>query len=239
MTNPTIDHKPGIWSRPEHSGRGRRPEHTRAQIASVAVALADRAGLPSVSMRAVAAGVGCGAASLYRYVETRDELLELMADQVNGEFDLGPASGPWLDELIALARQARAIYLRHPWMVDALESRDMLGPNAIAFLEHALDILRDVPVSGRTKLESVSVLSALVRLLCRAEIGPPAGDSMGTSRRADQAAYLAAVVARGQHPHLTDAMAPSTGEPLPEPEEQFERLLRRALSGLLATDTSD
>ena len=37
-------------------------------------------------MRSAAAAIGTAPASLYRYVATRDELVELMADQVYGEF---------------------------------------------------------------------------------------------------------------------------------------------------------
>ena len=48
--------------------------------------LADARGLGAVTMRSVAAAIGTAPASLYRYVATREELVELMADQVYGEF---------------------------------------------------------------------------------------------------------------------------------------------------------
>lgn len=67
---------PTIWLRPERSGRGPAPEYSRAQIARAGVELADADGLTSVTMRSVAAAVGAGPASLYRYVATRDELVE-------------------------------------------------------------------------------------------------------------------------------------------------------------------
>jgi AcrR family transcriptional regulator len=77
---------PSIWLRPERSARGPVPEHSRAEIARAAVALADRGGLAAVTMRSVAAAIGTGPASLYRYVDTRDDILELMADEVVGEY---------------------------------------------------------------------------------------------------------------------------------------------------------
>src|SRR4051794_24992336 len=54
------------------------PLHSRDEIARVAVHLADTSGdLRMASMRAVAAQLDTGVASLYRYVSTRDELLDL------------------------------------------------------------------------------------------------------------------------------------------------------------------
>src|SRR5215470_1669238 len=82
----TRSHGPSIWTRPERSARGPSPEHSRAEIASAGVTLADASGLGAVTMRSAAAAIGTAPASLYRYVATRDELVELMADQVYGEF---------------------------------------------------------------------------------------------------------------------------------------------------------
>ena len=82
-----------IWTRPERSARGPVPEHSRAEIASAGVALADAAGLGAVTMRSVAAAIGTGPASLYRYLANRAELLELMADQARGELGYDGGAG--------------------------------------------------------------------------------------------------------------------------------------------------
>ncbi len=60
-----------IWARPERSGRGPRPAYSRADIAAAAVRVADAEGLDAVSMRRVAAELGCGTMSLYNYVPAR------------------------------------------------------------------------------------------------------------------------------------------------------------------------
>ena len=77
-----------IWNRPDRGSRGPQPEHSRAQIAGAAVLLADAGGLSAVSMRAVAGALKTTAGSLYRYLSSRDELLELMADAVLAELRL-------------------------------------------------------------------------------------------------------------------------------------------------------
>src|ERR1700678_4221564 len=110
--------RPGevIWMRAPGAAVGRPAQHSRAEITAVALGLADREGLDAVSMRRVAAELGTGAASLYRYVETRDELLDLMTDASGAEYDLQAPPGNWLAGLLALGEQCRSVLRRHPWL---------------------------------------------------------------------------------------------------------------------------
>ncbi|MGK4578908.1 TetR/AcrR family transcriptional regulator C-terminal domain-containing protein [Kitasatospora sp. HPMI-4] len=220
-----------IWLRPPRAGRGPAPEFTRAGIAAAGIALADADGLAAVTMRAVADALGTGPASLYRYVATRDELIELMADGVNGEFEYSALAGRhWLDDLLQLAHQARGIYRRHPWMLDITTTRPPLGPNAVDYLEQALAALAGLDLGPQAKLEAVAVFNATVALLARMELTQElASDGLRQWQRA-QAGYLAYVAAEGGHPHLAGALAagtPGAGEPV------FDRVLTRVLTGLL------
>ncbi|KQY24802.1 hypothetical protein ASD16_04735 [Cellulomonas sp. Root485] len=217
-----------IWLRPERGSRGRAPEHTRDGIAAVAVRLADSAGLDAVTMRSVAGALGGGSASLYRYVESRDELVALMVDQVNGELDYTVLQHTdWLADLLALGRQSRDVYLRHPWLTDAPAATGDLGPNAVAYLEHALGAMRDLDVDGHRKLEAVGVFNAVVRLLARNEIEQRGTDPLDRRRQLAAAAQLAQ---GGAHPHLAAALSAPPVEP---DVDQTERLLTRVLRGLL------
>jgi AcrR family transcriptional regulator len=232
MTNTT---QPTIWLRRERSGRGPAPEYSRAQLARAGVRLADADGLTSVTMRSVAASVGAGPASLYRYVATRDELVELMVDQVNGEFSYDEiGSGPWLCDLLTLAHQARDIYLRHRWLLDALGSGTPMGPNAVTFLEHALAALGEIEATGQVKLEAIGMFSGVVRLLASQEISQQRAGRTARESESSLAHYLMQVVAGGQHPHLAAALTarPEGGE-ASTPEALFDRTLSRILTGLL------
>ncbi|MEU8840351.1 TetR/AcrR family transcriptional regulator [Streptomyces roseus] len=234
MTEPSAR---SIWLRPERAGRGPIPAFDRDRIAAAGIALADAHGLPAVTMRAVAVALGAGPASLYRYVATRDELLELMIDQVNGEISYAAlGSGHWLDDLLALARQSRGVYLAHPWLLDATATRTPVGPHAVTYLEHALSALADLDVSPRTKLEAIAILNAVISTLTRAEvIQRLAGQAVPQWQQA-QAEFLTQVATAGHHPHLATAL---TGQP-PEVEDSsesfFDRILTRVLTGLLQPD---
>ena len=94
-----------IWMRPERAAVGRPAQRSRAEITATALGIADREGLEAVSMRRVAAELGTGAASLYRYVETREELLDLMSDAAGAEYDPLPQPGTgWLTSLPSASR---------------------------------------------------------------------------------------------------------------------------------------
>lgn len=213
------------------SRRGRPPAHSRHEIADVGIALADRDGLAAVTMRSVARSLGTGAASLYRYIATRDELLALMVDQVNGEFDLvdAPDRLTWEDQMLDLAHAARGIYRRHPWLHEALSPTPALGPNGYAYLEHALSILAPTQAAGGTKLEAIGVFSGLVGLLCKREQDHARADMSHSASKAPLADPSAALAsAAGPHPHLEAALADAG-----RADDQFDRILRRVLGGLI------
>jgi AcrR family transcriptional regulator len=233
MTEATL---PGgsIWTRPERSARGPAPEHTRAEIASAGVALADAAGLAAVTMRSVAAAIGTGPASLYRYVANRAELLELMADQARGELTYdGAASGEPAARLLSIAREGHALYLRHPWLLG-IPAAPLPGPNAVAFIEHCLAAVSGVDLPGPAKLETIGLFSGVVRLLAQTEIDQQQAGQDAAEWQSGLAAYLAQVVAAGQHPHLAAALAGAPPTNAGQEDGLFERAMTRLLAGLLS-----
>ncbi|MFY9929273.1 MAG: TetR/AcrR family transcriptional regulator C-terminal domain-containing protein [Streptosporangiaceae bacterium] len=223
-----------IWIRPERSARGPSPEHSRAEIASAGVRLADASGLGAVTMRSAAAAIGTAPASLYRYVASREELVELMADQVFGEYSYErPGSGHPVDRLLGLARQGRAIYHRHPWLLDIPATGNLPGPNAVAFIEHTLAAMARTGLSGPAKLETVGLFSAAIRLFAQTEIGQQRAGQDIAQWQHSLGGYLLGIAAAGRHPHLAAALpGPSDGDGIPG-EPLFERAITRILTGLL------
>lgn len=226
---------PSIWTRPERSARGPAPEHSRAEIAAAAITLADARGLGAVTMRSAAAAIGTAPASLYRYVATRDELVELMADQAYGEISYHePGSGNPVADLLRLAQQSRAAYHRHPWLLDVPATGNLPGPNAVAFIEHTLAALAAVDLTGPEKLVTVGLFSGVVRLFAQTEIGQRQAGQDTAQWQNSLAGYLLQITAAGQYPYLADALAdqPASGGPAQD-EPLFERAMTRILTGLL------
>ncbi|MDQ4025496.1 MAG: TetR/AcrR family transcriptional regulator C-terminal domain-containing protein [Actinomycetota bacterium] len=225
----TEDERPrSIWLRRERARRGPVPVHDRARIAAAAMRLADAGGLAEVTMRKVAATIGAGATALYRYVDNRDELLQLMLDTALDELRFPPITGDAHADLLALAHEQCTVCRRHPWMLDLLQTGLPMTPRGVAYLEHALAALQGADVPGRAKLETVAMVTATVAMVVRTELatGRPT-----QAWEAEQEEYLRAVVAEGKHPHLATVVRSSP--PGQERADLLDRLLPRILAGLL------
>ena len=180
-------------------------------------------------MRPLAAELGTGAASLYRYVATREDLLDLMTDETATEFHLPTPSGDWQADLLSIARQARNIMRRHPWLPALIITRPVLGPHGADLLEYVLDVLADHPAEPGRKLEAFALLNALTALFAQNE---QAAADTDAHRRS---AYLDHVAAAGAYPRITAVLASLTGK---KPRDQFDETILRTLSGVLGTEAS-
>ncbi|GAB3148630.1 TetR/AcrR family transcriptional regulator C-terminal domain-containing protein [Amycolatopsis stemonae] len=154
--------QPPLWLRPEHGTRGPKPARTRRDVALAAIRIADAEGLDAVSMRRVAAELGAGTTSLYRYVSKKDEVLELMGDEVMGELRGTALPAGWRDGLRAIARLLRDVALRHPWFPAVLAGRAIHGPHSLHWRELTLSAFDDVDLDTDEMLAALGTLSAFV-----------------------------------------------------------------------------
>jgi AcrR family transcriptional regulator len=211
---------PSPWQREPGGSRGRRPSRSLGEIAAAAIALADAGGLDAVAMRAVAGRLGTAAGSLYRYVRSRDELLDLMADTAVGELDLEVAGTSWLDDFVVLARRLSELYRRHPWLVELARRPSGFGPSTMDHFEACLRILAPVRAPAAAKFEAIAMVTGVATLFAQAEGGSAA-----------DAGRILALARPDAHPHLLAALgAPASGGARPD---LLDRTVRGLLRGLL------
>jgi AcrR family transcriptional regulator len=192
-----------IWTRPEPSGRAARLG--RAEIAGAALAIADRDGFAAVSMRRLARELGVGTMSLYHYLRTKDDLLELMDDAVMGELLVPPEELPddWREALTAIARRTRRAWSRHPWAIDSLRG-ERFGPNAMAHVEQSLAAVAGLGLDPVGRLEVIGIVDDYVMGCC---ISMSAGRSTLYEDDGGAAAYEAILdhveerLEHGEFPH--------------------------------------
>ncbi|MEU9980312.1 TetR/AcrR family transcriptional regulator C-terminal domain-containing protein [Streptomyces sp. NPDC050856] len=126
----------------------------RDKVTAAAVRLLDAEGLAKFSMRRLAAELNVTAMSVYWYVDTKDDLLELAIDRVFGELDLpDPAAGDdWRVQLRRLAAGHRALLVRHPWTSPLMGRFLNIGPHAMAFSLCVQEVIRNtgLPAHGQT-----------------------------------------------------------------------------------------
>ncbi|MFF6782225.1 TetR/AcrR family transcriptional regulator C-terminal domain-containing protein [Streptomyces sp. NPDC012510] len=220
-----------IWARPERTGRGPRPAFTRADIAAAAVRLADVGGLDAVSMRHVAAELGCGTMSLYNYVPRKEDLHELMVDAVGGEHELWEPSGDWRADLRRVAHQTRALLRRHPWMPRLMSPVYGFSPNALRYLEHCLACMDPLEAPYGTKMQLLGMLNGCVTTYVSTELAAAERvRSLPWSQEREnevRIAYLGSQIASGAYPRMAAAFMEDSG-PI-DMEAAFEWMLGRVL----------
>jgi AcrR family transcriptional regulator len=147
-----------IWLRADRARRGPQPTLNREQITRAAIELADGEGLEAVSMRRIAAKLAVGATSLYWHVLSKDDLYELMVDEVIGEIQLPERSDDWRADLRAIAEHTHAVLRRHRWLV-LLGIQPGLGPKTQRYGQAALAALEDLGLDLATQINILAALN--------------------------------------------------------------------------------
>jgi len=133
---------PPIWTLPAPPTRSWGLD--RSEIVQTAIRLADADGTGIPPMRAIAKELGASTPmSLYRYVHSKDGLVDLMLDAVSAEVAV-PAtpSGDWRADLRGLALSLWSMIGRHRWYAELVDGRPPFGPHTLrraAFLLSVLD----------------------------------------------------------------------------------------------------
>jgi AcrR family transcriptional regulator len=221
-----------VWARSREPRR--RPALTPEAVVAAAIALADAQGLAAVSIRRVAAELGARAMSLYSHIESKDDLLDLMYDEVNGEILIeGELPGDWRAAIALIAGRTRAVLLRHPWMVQLAGRRPRVGPNGLRHGEQSLVALAPLGLDLRSAMRISSavddyMLGHVIREIMAGETPPDEGASADRDGHATMEPYFRRMLDSGEFPNL----APLLAEGLPPIEETFEQGLGWLLDGI-------
>jgi AcrR family transcriptional regulator len=138
----------------------RRPRNSlsRDAILDAAETLA-RGGLENVTMRAVASSLPASPMAIYRYVATKEELVDAMLDRVLGRFVAPTPTEDWRADLEAFAYAHRQLLVEHAWAITVLFTHPSPGLDAVRIGECALRILK------RGGLEGADAVAAFTALL--------------------------------------------------------------------------
>lgn len=176
-----------LWGRRQPGRRGPKPGLSVDAIVDIAVLLADAEGLEAVSMARVAEQLGFTPMSLYRYVASKEELLQLMwnagargADQVVLDGD------DWRSRLRSWAVIQRELLDRHPWITQMPMAAPPLAPNSLTFVERGLETLDGTGLADADKLRVIGLLSSYT--LSEARMAHDAARAVNDAVRAAQAA---------------------------------------------------
>lgn len=224
---------PLIWLQPPPP---RPRELSRDQIVRAAVAVADDGGASALTMAAVAERLGSYTAmALYRYISSKDGLIDLMLDHVIAEVQLPSApSRNWRAEIHALASRSWEMVMRHGWYAQLVYSRPPLGPNMMRRTEAMLEILTRRGASAADAMTYAAVIDRHIFGSALQAVEERAMEQRyGIASAAELADAITAVsdlaAATGTYPILASWM---TDPQIATPTEQFELSLGFLLDGI-------
>jgi AcrR family transcriptional regulator len=229
---PTSDNAiPSVWARPPKKS----PTLNREQIVAAALRLLDAEGLEALSMRRLGTELGAAATAFYRHVANKDELIELVVDQVYGELEID-GSVPWREAVTRLAYSFRAAILRHPWFASVIGEVGVayLGPNVMAKTDQMLAVLEQ---AGFSLEEADQTMAAVLSFVIGITAGEAAWLTMLARSGRDEQEWIEsliplAVQAAEPYPRLRRLYALRRRADGPGREDNFAYGLRLILDSL-------
>jgi AcrR family transcriptional regulator len=139
-----------LWFTPPDRDQDRRRTLTRNRVVAEALSVIAAHGVDALSMRALATRLGVVPAALYRHVRNKEQLHDLVLDEVLAEIDTQPDhSLTWTEQVSTLAHRLRTVLENHPCIAGLLKTRDPLGPHSLALAEAFLAPLHAAGLPAR------------------------------------------------------------------------------------------
>ncbi len=194
-----------------------------------AIALADEAGIDTLTMRRLGDAVGVEAMSLYNHVANKDDLLDGMIDLVFAEIELPSSDEDWRSAMRRRALSVRQTLSRHRWAIGLMESRSSPGPATLRHHDTVLGCLRRAGFSVELAAHAFSALDSYIYGFALQERNLPFNTPEET---AELAQAIMAQVPADEYPHLAELTLEHVLQPGYDYGEEFEYGLDLLLDGL-------
>lgn len=203
---------------------------TREAIVMAALRVMRDEGLPSVTMRRVAAELDTGAASLYVYLRNASDLQAEMLDHLLSTVpEWGDADGqPWDARLLAVLGRLYDLLIANPGIARGMTFSLPTGPHGLDLVERILGLLDAGGVAPGQAAYAVNLLIQLTALAAfRHDL---ASTPVGRDVRQAVAQHLAAA-----DPDRYPRLAAFNRLPRTGIEERLDEALRVIIAGLTTT----
>src|SRR3954469_20913159 len=208
-----------------------RPRLSKERVLSAAVAIADRGGLPELTIRSLARELGAKPMSVYYYVASKEDLLDALVDVVFEEIELPDPEGSWREEVRRRAVSARERLAQHRWAIGLLESRTRPGQGNLRHHELMLATLRRAGFSLELTAHAYALIDSYVYGFALQEASLP---FEGTDSVGDIAAPIVERMAAGDYPHLAEMATSYYLQPGYDFGDEFRFGLDLILDGIAA-----
>lgn len=220
---------------PAGGTRGPRARVSTGTVVAAAMAVADADGLAAVTIRRLAAELGVSTMSVYTHVNSRDDLLVLMADAAHAAAPRPTLSRrSWRKSVEAVAGANLDLLSQRPWLLQIDDDRMALGPGTIAKYDHELAAFEALRLDDVTRDAALTYLLDFVRSSARARRPDPRAGELAESW--PQSSVALARYLGDDHP-LAQRVGAAAGEAMGgvgDPAFAWRFGLARVLDGLAA-----
>jgi AcrR family transcriptional regulator len=202
--------------------------------------IADRQGLPAVTMRRLGKDLGFEAMSLYHHLPGKDGLLDALAEALFEEISAAVNARPaqltigWKADLRSRCLAARTVVLRHPWAPALFASRQSVPPALYVYVDSIVALLADAGFSYRIIHRALHALGSLMFGFAQELFSPPTSGGRLDVEKADaefaQFAALMPHIVAMVNSEMHDAKDPTIG--WCDSQTEFEFTLDLLLDGL-------
>lgn len=206
-----------------------RARLSKELVLSAAMAVADRGGLPGLTIRSLAKELGATPMAVYYYVASKEELLDNLVDVVFDEIELPDPDGDWREEMRRRAFSTRARLKQHAWAIGLLESRSTPGPATLRHHDLVLACLRHAGFSRELTAHSYALIDSYVYGFALQEASLPFD---GPTELGEIADPIMGLVATGEYPTMVEMATDYYLRPGYDFADEFEFGLDLILDGL-------
>ena len=202
---------------------------SRERVLRTSIALADGAGIESLTMRRLGEELGVEAMSLYNHVANKEDLLNGMVDAIFGEIELPVHSDDWKTAMRKRSVSFRATLSRHPWATALKDSGTNPGPATLRHHDRVIGTLRNAGFSIAMAAHAFSALDSYIYGFAMQEKSLPFTTEEETAAMAH---IMLAQLPANEYPYLAELMAEHVLKPGYNYGDEFPLGLDLILDGL-------
>ncbi len=209
----------------------RRARLTRERVLRAAIAVADEAGIDSLTMRRLGEELGVGPMALYRHVANKDDLIDAIVDIVFVEIGPPSSAGDWKTTMRDRAIAVRDALIRHRWAIGLMESRARPGPANLAHHDAVIGCLRAADFDIAMAAHAYSVLDSYIYGFAATQLALP----FTAADAGEVAESMLRPFSADAYPHLMEMLTDHVMQPGYDYADEFELGLELILGGLERT----
>ena len=214
----------------KQAGKGKkRMPLSRERVLKAAMALADKEGMESVTMRRLGQKLGVEAMSLYKYFPSKEEMFDGLADVIQQQIYVPEIREDWREGMLKRGHSAREVYKRFPWALGLVESRVHPVPSVNVYCNAVLGCLRNAGFSNSLAMRAFSIMDSFIYGAILQEIKSPMTSS---DEIVEIAGSLVNSAFAESFPYMTDLITNHVVKEGYNHDKEFEFGLNLVLNGL-------